>query len=118
MTMTFPLRVALIGTGHIAAEHVEALRAQGAGVYISAATDVYALGVMTYQLVTGSLPFERPNTGALLLAHLNAPAPDAREHIHGLPRHAAFAIQRAMAKDPDDRFATAGEFIKTLESVV
>ena len=102
----------MLGTfDYIAPEQIQA------SAEVDGRADVYALGVMTYQLVTGSLPFERPNTGALLLAHLNAPAPDAREHIHGLPRHAAFAIQRAMAKDPGDRFATAGEFIKTLESV-
>jgi serine/threonine-protein kinase len=71
---------------------------------------------MTYQLLTGCLPFERPNTGALLLAHLNAPAPDAREVLRGLPRYAAHAIQKAMAKEPAARFATAGEFIQTLES--
>ena len=72
---------------------------------------------MTYQMLTGCLPFERPNTGALLLAHLNAPPPDAREMVHNLPRHAAYAIQQAMAKEPKARFATAGEFITTLEGV-
>ena len=78
--------------------------------------DIYALGVMTYQMLTGSLPFERPNTGALLLAHLNAPPPDARELTHDLPRHTAQAIQRAMAKLPNDRQPSAGEFVESLEN--
>jgi len=78
--------------------------------------DVYALGVMTYQMLTGRLPFERPNTGALLLAHLNAPPPDARELTRGLPRDAAHTLQKAMAKDPKDRYSTAGEFIAQLEA--
>jgi serine/threonine-protein kinase len=72
---------------------------------------------MTYQLLTGRLPFERPNTGALLLAHLNAPPPDAREMLHGLPRSVSFAIQKAMAKEPSARYATAGGFITALECV-
>lgn len=78
--------------------------------------DIYALGVMTYQMLTGHLPFERPNTGALLLAHLTNPAPDAREQAPELPRHVSYAIQRAMAKKPKDRYATAGEFVAALES--
>jgi len=78
--------------------------------------DIYALGVMTYQMLTGRLPFERPDTGAILLAHLNAPPPDARELIHDLPRSAARAVQKAMAKDVRDRFASAREFIGELEN--
>jgi eukaryotic-like serine/threonine-protein kinase len=76
--------------------------------------DVYSHGVMTYQMITGKLPFERPNTGALLLAHLNAPRPDARELVHDLPRHISHTIQQAMDKDPQVRFATAGDFLKML----
>jgi eukaryotic-like serine/threonine-protein kinase len=71
---------------------------------------------MTYQMLTGTLPFERPNTGALLLAHLNAPPPDAHETLHELPRSTARAIQQAMAKKPTDRFPTASEFISALEA--
>jgi serine/threonine protein kinase len=78
--------------------------------------DVYALGVMTYQMLTGHLPFERPNTGALLLAHLSAPPPDAREYVQDLPRHVSYAVQRAMAKKPKDRYATAGSFVTALEN--
>jgi tRNA A-37 threonylcarbamoyl transferase component Bud32 len=101
----------MLGTfDYIAPEQIQA------SAEVDGRADVYALGVMTYQLLTGCLPFERPNTGALLLAHLNAPAPDAREVLRGLPRYAAHAIQKAMAKEPAARFATAGEFIQTLES--
>ncbi len=85
-----------------------------ASAKVDGRADVYALGVMTYQMLTGCLPFERPNTGAVLLAHLNAPPPDAREITRDLPRRAAYAIQQAMAKDPENRFATAGEFIAVL----
>lgn len=77
--------------------------------------DIYALGVMTYQMLTGRLPFERPDTGAILLAHLNAPPPDARELVSDLPRSTARAIQKAMAKAVKDRFASAKEFISALE---
>lgn len=101
----------MLGTfDYIAPEQIQA------SSEVDSRADIYALGVMAYQMLTGALPFERPNTGALLLAHLNAPAPDARELIHDLPRSAAHSILKAMAKEPKDRYATAGEFITTLEA--
>jgi serine/threonine-protein kinase len=99
----------MLGTfDYIAPEQIQA------SAEVDGKADIYALSVMTYQMLTGHLPFERPNTGALLLAHLNSPAPDAREIVRDLPRQAAQAIQKAMAKEPKDRFATAGEFIAQL----
>ncbi len=77
--------------------------------------DIYALGVMTYQLLTGQLPFKRPDTGALLLAHLAASPPNPRDLLPDLPRGTARAILKAMAKTPSERFSTAGEFISALE---
>lgn len=83
---------------------------------VDGSADIYALGVMTYQMLTGRLPFERPDTGAILLAHLNAPPPDAREILTDLPRPAARAIQQAMAKNTHERFPSAKEFIAELEN--
>jgi len=101
----------MLGTfDYIAPEQIQA------SAEVDGRADVYALGVMTYQLLTGALPFERPNTGALLLAHLNSPPPDAREKMRGLSRSASCAIQKAMAKEPNSRFETAGEFISALEA--
>lgn len=102
----------VLGTfDYIAPEQIQA------SAEVDGRADIYALGVMAYQMLTGHLPFERPNTGALLLAHLSAPPPDAREQVRDLPRHVAYAIQRAMAKKPRDRYATAGEFVTALASV-
>jgi serine/threonine-protein kinase len=72
--------------------------------------DIYALGVMVYQMLTGQLPFKHSNPGALLIAHLTQPPPDACEHLPDLPPQIGIAIQRAMAKKPQDRFATATDF--------
>lgn len=101
----------VLGTfDYIAPEQIQA------SAEVDSRADLYALGVMTFQMLTGHLPFERPNTGALLLAHISAPPPDARELSPDIPRHAAYALQRSMEKKPRDRYATAGEFVAALES--
>ncbi len=101
----------ILGTlDYIAPEQIQA------SAEVDSRADIYALGIMTYQMLTGCLPFESLNTGALLLAHLNAPPPDIRLLIRDLPRHVAHNIQRAMAKNPAARHATAGEFVASLEN--
>jgi serine/threonine protein kinase len=78
--------------------------------HVDGKADIYALGVMVYQMLTGQLPFKHNNAGALLIVHLNQPAPDACEILSDLPRNVGVAIQRAMAKKPEERFSTAKEF--------
>jgi tRNA A-37 threonylcarbamoyl transferase component Bud32 len=102
----------MVGTfDYIAPEQIQA------SADVDGRADIYSLGAMTYQMLTGRLPFERPNTGALLLAHLNAPPPDVREMVRSIPRQTAYAIQQAMAKEPRARYATASEFVSRLEAV-
>lgn len=101
----------MLGTlDYIAPEQIQA------SAEVDSRADIYALGIMTYQMLTGTLPFEHASTGALLLAHLNAPPPDARAIVRDLPRNVAHGIQQAMAKKPESRPATAGEFITILEN--
>jgi serine/threonine-protein kinase len=76
--------------------------------------DIYALGVMAYQMLTGQVPFKNENVGATVFAHLQRPAPDARDLAPDVPAGAAKAIQQAMAKRPEDRFQTAGAFTEAL----
>lgn len=76
--------------------------------------DVYALGVMAYQMLTGRLPFAGDNPGALLMAHLQHPAPDPRLLAPHLPESAAEALLRALHKNPLDRPASAGDFASLL----
>lgn len=99
----------MLGTlDYIAPEQIQA----SAGV--DGRADVYALGVMAYQMLTGELPFKHANPGALLMAHLMQPPPDARELLPQLSDDVAYALRRAQAKDPDDRWRTAGEFTQAL----
>ena len=100
---------AVLGTfDYIAPEQIEA------AANVSNRADIYSLGVMTYQLLTGTLPFRRSSTGAVLLAHMTAPPPDPRELVPALPSSIGRAIQKAMAKNPAERFASAGEFVAAI----
>ncbi len=76
--------------------------------------DIYALGVVAFHVLTGRCPFAGVHPAALLIAHLQQPAPDPRDVAPGLRQHTARAIQRAMAKEPIDRFRTAGELVAAL----
>ncbi len=99
----------VLGTfDYIAPEQIQA------STEVSGRADVYAFGVVVYQMLSGELPFKHNNAGALLIAHLTQPAPSLLNLIPDLLEHVDWAIQRAMAKQKDDRFSTAGEFAKAL----
>jgi tRNA A-37 threonylcarbamoyl transferase component Bud32 len=93
---------------YIAPEQIEAQPA------LDGRADIYALGVMTYEMLTGRLPFKAPNPLAVLMMHMNEPPPDANKSLPGLPEYVSAAIMRAMAKKPDHRYATAGDFSAAL----
>ena len=80
--------------------------------------DVYALGCVLFEALTGTTPFERDNDVAKMYAHMSAPVPSARERRPELPADLDELAQRAMAKDPDDRFATAAEMEEALADTV
>ena len=72
--------------------------------------DVYAVGVMLYEMVTGRLPFLAPTPVAVMLAHIQeeAPPPAAPSGMERLPRDLVAVIRQAMMKDPKARFRSAG----------
>jgi len=71
---------------------------------------------MLYEMLVGELPFHGDNPGAIMLAHLQQPPPDPRALLPALPEGVALAILRAMAKEPEERWPTAGELCKAIES--
>ena len=81
-------------------------------------SDIYALGCVLYQSLTGRLPFPRDNAMAKVFAHLNAPVPAASEINPFVPEALDQVVARAMAKRPDERYQSAGAMRSALLAAV
>ncbi len=79
------------------------------GNQVDGRADVYALGCVLYEALTGGVPFPREDDVGKLWAHISDPPPWALDTAPDTPRVLAEVAQRAMEKDPDDRFEDAGE---------
>jgi predicted Ser/Thr protein kinase len=79
------------------------------GERVDARADVYALGCLLFFALTGTVPYAREGDEAKLWAHLSAPAPRPSEAASGVPEAFDAAVERALAKDPDDRYPSAGD---------
>ncbi|MBF6132466.1 serine/threonine protein kinase [Nocardia otitidiscaviarum] len=79
--------------------------------------DVYALGCTLYELLTGSKPFPRPHSGAVMAAHLNDPPPRPSAVVADLPSAIDDVVAHAMAKDPRDRYPSCGALAQAAEAV-
>jgi eukaryotic-like serine/threonine-protein kinase len=87
---------------------------QARGQRVDAHTDVYSLGVVLYELLTGAVPFSGESFVTVALRHVNEPPPDVFEHRPDCPPRVAMLIERSMAKNPDDR-PTMDELVTELE---
>ena len=94
-----------VGTVHYMAPEI------GTGSYTKS-IDIYALGVMLYEMLTGRLPFTGSSMGEILMRHLRD-APD----VSGIPEPFASVIVKALAKDPADRYQNVDEMVEALVSV-
>lgn len=91
---------------------------QCSGRPIDARSDVYALGVILYQMLTGRLPFQGDTPLAILTQHLHAPPPRLRQVCPELPASVEQVVCRALAKDPAQRQPTALQLRDELEQAV
>src|ERR1700704_6196061 len=101
---------ALIGTpDYLSPEQVRGQRA-------TAASDIYSLGCVAFQLVTGTVPFAGDNSIAAATARLDAPAPSARSLNPSVAPDLDAVISRSLAEEPRDRFPSAAAMARALRS--
>jgi hypothetical protein len=85
---------------------------------VTARTDVYALGCVFYQCITGHVPFDREGEAAVMWAHVRDEVTPASTVAPGVPSELDAVIARAMAKDPADRFPSCREFIEACSAAL
>jgi formylglycine-generating enzyme required for sulfatase activity/tRNA A-37 threonylcarbamoyl transferase component Bud32 len=101
---------AVIGT----ALYMSPEQAQGAAV--DSRTDIYSLGVVLFEMITGRPPFEGDSAVAIMMKHVTEPVPDICEIDKNVPDGLVTVVQKALAKDPAQRFQTAAQMGAALRS--
>jgi hypothetical protein len=102
----------VVGTaGYLAPEQAKGERA-------SPASDLYALAVVAFELLTGQRPFQAETAAAEAAAHIHTPVPAISGRRAGLPRELDDVFARALAKDPTARHATTSDFVAELRAAL
>lgn len=104
----------LTGEGHVVGTAHYMSPEQVQGTALDGRSDLYALGVVGYFLLSGRLPFEGEGATAVLVAHVTRPAPPLISVAPNVPRALAEVIDRCLSKDPAARFATGEDLSEAL----
>ncbi len=89
---------------------------QARGDEVTGASDVYALGIVLYEMLTGRRPFEGDSAAGVALKRLNEDPPPPTRYRPELPAGLVAVVMRALAREPEDRFPDAGSFAEALRA--
>lgn len=90
---------------------------QVTGAPVHPESDVYSAGILLFELLTGSTPFDGDSSLGIALKRLNEPVPPPSEFIDGVPPEFDELVAQACARNPEDRFSDAAEFAEALEDI-
>ena len=108
----------LTGTGQFLGTPDYSAPEQIEGGTVDGRTDQYALACLAFQLLTGALPFQRDTVMAVLMAHMRNPPPPVTPLRADVPAAVDEVIAKGMAKDPDGRYASCGDFADALREAL
>lgn len=91
---------------------------QANGTQIDGRSDIYSLGVVLFELITGREPYQAETPMALLLKHLNEPMPPAHDFRDGVPDSVEHVLAKSTAKDPDERYSSTRELSDAFEDAL
>jgi serine/threonine protein kinase len=101
---------------YISPEQIRALDGTSA-VELDGRSDIYALGAILFEALTGRVPYPAPTAAEMAMAHLAAPIPSLRAAKPDLPATYQALVERALAKAPADRYPTAGELARHAKEI-
>jgi hypothetical protein len=91
---------------------------QANGLPIDGRADIYALGVVLFELITGREPYQAETPMAVLLKHINEPMPPINTIRGDVPESVQRVVERSTAKDPNGRYASAGDMAKDFSAAL
>ncbi len=91
---------------------------QGLGSETDPRSDLYSLGIILYEMLTGRLPYTAETPIAIVYKHVNDPLPSARKFNPSLSEAVELVLLQSMAKNPEERFQTADAFVQAVQGVI